>query len=77
MLEGLDIEELEDRFSLGFAINKSQVELAGVMDRNLMALTSIQIDELNQRWRRLLVVQQPGVSYAAWFGSIAMALLIS
>ncbi|MFQ1763088.1 response regulator [Aeromonas veronii] len=77
LLEGLDIEELEDRFSLGFAINKSQTELAGVMDRNLMALTSTQIDELNQRWRRLLVVQQPGVSYAAWFGSIAMALLIS
>ena len=77
LLEGLDIEELEDRFGLGFAINKDQTELAGVMDRNLMALTSSQIDELNQRWRRLLVVQQPGVSYAAWFGSIAMALLIS
>lgn len=77
LLEGLDIEELEDRFGLGFAINRDQIELAGVMDRNLMALTSTQIDELNQRWRRLLVVQQPGVSYAAWFGSIAMALLIS
>ncbi|WP_033138680.1 response regulator [Aeromonas finlandensis] len=77
LLEGLDIEELEDRFGLGFAINKDQTELAGVMDRNLMALTSTQIDELNQRWRRLLVVQQPGVSYATWFGSIAMALLIS
>ncbi|XEI34547.1 transporter substrate-binding domain-containing protein [Aeromonas veronii] len=77
LLEGLDIEELEDRFGLGFAIKKDQTELAGVMDRNLMALTSSQIDELNQRWRRLLVLQQPGVSYAAWFGSIAMALLIS
>ncbi|MFB2864755.1 response regulator [Aeromonas sp. MdU4] len=77
LLEGLDIEEVEDRFGLGFAINKGQTELAGVMDRNLMALTNNQMDELNQRWRRLLVVQQSGVSYAAWFGSITMALLIS
>ncbi|WP_068978895.1 response regulator [Aeromonas sp. EERV15] len=77
LLEGLDIEELEDKFGLGFAMNKQEMELAGVLDRNLMILTSTQMDELNQRWRRLLVVQQPGVSYAAWFGSILMALLIS
>lgn len=77
LLDGLNIEELEDRFGLGFAINKDQAKLAGVIDRNLMALTNNQVDELRQRWRRLLVVQQPGVSYAAWFGSIAMALLVS
>ncbi|QSR73773.1 ATP-binding protein [Aeromonas jandaei] len=77
LLEGLQIKELDDRFGLGFAIRKDQTELAGVIDRNLMALTNTQIDELNQRWRRLVVMQQSGVSYSAWFGSIALALLIS
>lgn len=76
-LDGLNIKELADRFGLGFTIRREERELAGVLDRNLMAMTHTQIDELNQRWRRLIVMQQPGVSYGAWFGSIALALLIS
>lgn len=77
LLDGLHIEELKDRFGLGFAIRKDETELAGVMDRNLMAITGKQVDELNQRWRRLVVMQQAGVSYGTWFGSIGLALLIS
>ncbi|WP_421199099.1 response regulator [Aeromonas enteropelogenes] len=77
LLEGFEIKEMEDRFGIGFAIRQDEAELASVLDRSLMTLTRNRINELNQRWRRLVVVQQPGVSYLAWFGSVGLALLIS
>ena len=42
-----------------------------------MTLNDRQVDELVQRWRRLVVNQQEGVSYGFWLGSVLLALLIS
>ncbi len=76
-LDGLDIRELPQRFGLGFAISHHSPRLAGVMEQSLMAFTSRQNDDLNQRWRRLVLTQQAGVSYGIWLGSVSLALLIS
>lgn len=76
-LDGLDIKELPIRFGLGFAIGSRSPRLAGVMEQSLMTLTGRQNDELNQRWRRLVLTQQTGVSYGIWLGSVLLVLLIS
>ncbi len=76
-LSELTITELPERFGLGFAIRPEQTSLAGVLDQSLMTLNDRQVDELVQRWRRLVVNQQEGVSYGFWLGSVLLALLIS
>ncbi|MGL5130330.1 MAG: ATP-binding protein [Aeromonas popoffii] len=76
-LDGLDIKELPIRFGLGFAIASRSPKLVGVMEQSLMTLTGRQNDQLNQRWQRLVLTPQAGVSYGIWLGSILLALLIS
>ena len=61
-LSELTITELPERFGLGFAIRPEQASLAGVLDQSLMTLNDRQVDELVQRWRRLVVNQQEGVT---------------
>lgn len=76
-LDGLDVRELPQQFGLGFAISPHSPRLAGVMEQSLMTLTGKQNDDLNLRWRRLVLTQQSGVSYGIWLGSVLSALLIS
>ncbi len=73
----LTVTELPERFGLGFAIRPGQTRLAGVLEQSLMAITDRQVDDLVQRWRRLVLNQQEGVSYGFWLGSVLLALLIS
>ncbi|MFM4803083.1 ATP-binding protein [Aeromonas bivalvium] len=76
-LAGLNVTELHDRFALGFAINRQHQLLANVLDQGLMTLNNEQMTELTQRWHRLVLTQQSGVSYWVLFGSVLLALLIS
>ncbi len=76
-LSDLAITELPQRFGLGFAIRPGQSRLAGVLEQSLMTINDRQVNELDQRWRRLVLNQQEGVSYGFWLGSVMLALVIS
>nr|WP_156127966.1 transporter substrate-binding domain-containing protein [Aeromonas eucrenophila] len=76
-LSELTIKELPQTFGLGFAIRSDQPRLAGVIEQSLMTINDRQVDELVQRWRRLILTQQEGVSYGFWLGSVLLALLVS
>lgn len=76
-LSELSITELPEVFGLGFAIRRDQPRLAGVLEQSLMTINDRQVSELVQRWRRLVLNQQEGVSYGFWLGSVLLALLIS
>ncbi|MGY4014002.1 ATP-binding protein [Aeromonas molluscorum] len=76
-LAELNVRELDDSFALGFAVNRQHLLLASVLDQGLMTLNSEQMAELIQRWHRLTLTQQSGVSYWVLFGSVLLALLIS
>lgn len=77
LLTDLAIKELPQTLGLGFAIGRDQPRLAGVLEQSLMTINDRQVDELAQRWHRLILNQQAGVSYGFWLGSILLALLIS
>ncbi|MGY3900877.1 ATP-binding protein [Aeromonas lusitana] len=77
LLADLTIKELPQTFGLGFAIRGDQPRLAGVMEQSLMTINDRQVDELAQRWHRLILNQQEGVSYGFWLASVLLALLIS
>lgn len=76
-LADLSVKELPESFGLGFAIRHDQPRLAGVIEQSLMTISDQENDELTQRWRRLVLTQQSGVSYGFWLGSVLLALLIS
>ncbi len=77
LLTDLAIKELPQPFGLGFAIRTDQPRLAGVLEQSLMTINDRQVDELVQRWHRLILNQQEGVSYGFWLASVLLALMIS
>lgn len=76
-LTDLSIKELPQGFGLSFAVNREHPRLTGVLEQSLMTINDRQNDELTQRWRRLVLSQQSGVSYGIWLGSVLIALVIS
>ncbi|WP_349922325.1 ATP-binding protein [Aeromonas veronii] len=77
LLADLAIRELPQNLGLSFAIRHDQPRLSGVMEQSLMTINDRQVDELVQRWHRLILNQQEGVSYGLWLTSLLLAMLIS